>query len=554
MELIERYARARTPIIQLVTHEERRAIVMLREVSKRLGDGGKAYDLLVWSFTKGLVKWSMNFVPGKGNFWKDEKVCDADPGEILAKIIDWDTPALFVLLDYHPFMKPGTENGPLVIRGLRDLSRVIQDQQKTVVLLQPVRELPPDLEKEMPIIELEMPQWGDIQARLAGLVKRLKDVDKYKIDLDEAATESLIRAGQGLTLSEFDMAVTMSLTEFNALDVRAVELVKQVKKDIIRKNGILEYMDPDAKMADVGGLEILKGWAARRKKAFTNAARAFGLPVPKGALLLGPPGTGKSLVSKSLSEAWDLPLIRLDVGAVFGGLVGESEQNMRSVLKTVEAVSPCVLWIDEVEKGLAGMGGGGNTDGGTAQRVFSTLLTWMNEKKELVFVIATANNISALPPELLRKGRFDEIFFVDLPNPLERRKVVEIHLKKRGRNPADFDVESVVDATNGFSGAEIEAVVVEALYAAFDENEREPTTQDLIAAAKTTVPLSKTRADELDALREWAKERARPVSAKYDPSQDVVPTAKPATLPKAAPVKKGGLSAVFSDDEEGALA
>ena len=290
-----------------------------------------------------------------------------------------------------------------------------------------------------------------------------------------------------------------------------VELVLSEKRQVIRKSGILEFYPPDAKLSDVGGLEQLKEWLRRRGKAWRPDAREFGLAEPKGVLLLGVPGCGKSLTARAVAQAWKLPLLHLDLGRIFSSMLGGSEENMRRALATAEGVAPAVLWIDEIEKGLAGGTGNGQSDAGTASRVFGTLLTWMQERSEPVFVVATANKLEALPPELLRRGRFDEIFFVDLPGPEARVAILSIQLAKRGRDPAKFDLPALASACGGFSGAELEHVIVEALFAAFDAG-RDICDEDLLTAISETTPLSRTSGEDICRLREWARTRARPAA------------------------------------------
>lgn len=287
-----------------------------------------------------------------------------------------------------------------------------------------------------------------------------------------------------------------------------IDLVMAEKQQIIRKSGILEFYPTDTASSEIGGLTTLKKWLEIRNYAFSNEAKAFGLPSPRGALLLGAPGCGKSLTAKAVAHLWKLPLIKLDFGKIFSGLVGSSEENLRRGLMTAERISPAVLWIDELEKGLSG-GTQGSLDSGTAARVFGTFLTWMQEKKGEVFVIATANRIEMLPPELLRKGRFDEIFFVDLPQEAARRQILEIHIKKRSRDPKIFDLGRIIGLTEGFSGAELEHIIIEGLFLAFAA-QQELASDHIIQAAQTTVPLSRTYAEELNRLRTWAADRARP--------------------------------------------
>ena len=308
---------------------------------------------------------------------------------------------------------------------------------------------------------------------------------------------------------EAENVFAKSLVEKHKFDV---DVILSEKEQIIRKSGILEYYPFNEQISDVGGLDLLKDWMEKRTVAFTEKARDFGLPPPRGVLLLGVQGCGKSLSAKAIGALWRLPLLRLDVGRIFGGIVGQSEENMRKAIRVAESVSPAILWLDELEKGFSGTQSSGQSDGGTTSRVFGTFLTWMQDKKAATFVVATSNDVTSLPPELLRKGRFDEIFFIDLPSKNERIDIFRIHLRKRKRNPEDFDLTRLADATPGFSGAEIEAVVIESLYNAFDDT-TEMTTDSIIKAAAQTVPLSMTMRERIEDLREWAEQRARQASS-----------------------------------------
>jgi SpoVK/Ycf46/Vps4 family AAA+-type ATPase len=281
---------------------------------------------------------------------------------------------------------------------------------------------------------------------------------------------------------------------------------------VVRKSGLLEYFAADEKLANVGGMECLKQWLSRRGSAFGEAARKFGLPEPKGLLLLGVQGCGKSLTAKAIASAWRLPLLRLDMGRIFSGLVGSSEENLRRAIRVAEGVAPAVLWVDEIEKGMSGVASSGRTDGGVSARVFGALLTWLQEKTAPVFVVATANQIEALPPELLRKGRFDEIFFIDLPAAPEREEILRIHLARRGRKPEGFPLDALAAAAEGFSGAELEQAVISALYDAFAEA-KELAPAHVERALRETVPLAVTMREEIERLREWAKHRTRPASS-----------------------------------------
>ena len=293
-------------------------------------------------------------------------------------------------------------------------------------------------------------------------------------------------------------------------------IVMHEKKNIIKKSGVLEYYDLTDSLSSVGGLGNLKKWLKLRGRAFTDEATDFGLPTPKGVLIIGIPGTGKSLVSKCIGMEWSMPVLRLDVGSLFGSLVGQSEGNMRKALKTAESLAPCVLWIDELEKSF---GQQGSLDGGTSTRVFGYFLSWMQEKKSQVFVVATANDVTSLPPEMLRKGRFDELFFVDLPTVFERIEILKIHIARLGRSPENFELDQIAKASKNFSGAELESVVIESLYKGFYAD-REPTTEDMLAAVETTVPLHDTMKENITQLRSWASGRAVPAGSLEQPSEE----------------------------------
>jgi SpoVK/Ycf46/Vps4 family AAA+-type ATPase len=509
MEPVERYIRARVPLVQVVSHEETRALGYLAEVSRRVRDG-QPVEFFCWSIVSGLRR-LVTEKTGFGQIDKKFEPLDLDPLEVLAWTIEYDKPALVVLLDYHAYLG---DDQASVKRALREAGRSIKDSNKSIVLLQPIRRIPLELTKEMAYVELPLPDVLQLQARLVGCVKQLA-ATKYGTSLTDEDLEQIVQAGQGLTRDEFDAALSLALVENGCLDSQTVDHVAAEKRAVIKKTGVLEFYEPDAGMGDVGGMDAMKTWLKKRLRAFSNEAREFGLPQPKGMLLIGVQGCGKSLTAKAISALWKLPLLRLDVGSLFGGLVGESEANARHALEVAEAVSPCILWIDEIEKSLAGVQSSGSTDSGTTARVFSTILTWMNEKKAPVFVMATANRVQDLPPELMRKGRFDEIFFVDLPAFTERKEILSIHLKRRGRNPDEFDLCSVAHQTKGFSGAELEQLIIAGLYDAFYA-ERDLNQDDLLHAAAETVPLSTTMAEHVEYLRDWCNGRAVRASEKQE--------------------------------------
>lgn len=487
--------RAKYPIIYIVTWEERRAESTIEGIAKKL-----QRQFYSWSVTQG-----MRPAPPRANM---APKTTALPGELeaLAQVHEAPEFTLFLLRDFHPYMKDAR-----VIRLLRDLASRLRGRSQTLVLISPVLALPMELEKEVTVIEYPLPSREDIEAQLQSIIVSVKDNPSLDTTLTPDLQEAIVRSAQGLTSDEVDSALARSLVEQKKL---SVDLIIEEKKQITRKTGILEFYPSTSSLADIGGHDLLKAWLKKRSKSFSDAAREFGIPSPKGVLLIGVQGCGKSLVAKAISAAWNLPMLKLDVGRVFGSLVGQSEENMRKAIRIAESLAPCLLWIDELEKGFAGMSGSGVSDSGTTARVFSTFLTWMQEKTKPVFLIATANDVTALPPELLRKGRFDDIFFVDLPDRKERKEIFEIHLSRRKRDPKKYKLSNLTKATAGFSGAEIEQVVIGALNHAFDAG-RELEYSDLKEEAENQVPLSVMMSEEIEHLREWARLRARP-SAKRD--------------------------------------
>lgn len=495
LEQLDLLVRSRYPLLYVVTHEEGRLEGMVRDLARRQG---KPY--FAWSATTGLVSGS----GPEGSL----ALRFPTPGEILERIRSQEGSGLFLLRDLHAHFED-----PLVVRRLRDLASGLADSHRTVILSSPTLALPADLEKDVTVLDLPLPEPDELRAALRALLEQLHDGKPESVQIARDDVDAFVRAAQGLTLTEAESAFARAAVTGGALRAEDVDVVLAEKRQAIRKSGILEFHPAATGLSDVGGLLRLKDWLRRRGKALDAGAREFGLPMPKGVLLLGAPGCGKSLTAKVVAHTWRLPLLHLDLGRVFSGLLGSSEENMRRALRVAEGVAPAVLWIDEIEKGLAGGAGrSGEMDGGTAQRVFGSLLTWMSEQGAGVFVVATANRIDALPPELLRRGRFDEVFFVDLPDPFAREEIFRIHLRRRGRDPARFELAPLVEKCAGFSGAEIEHCVLEGLFAAFDEG-RELEVSDLLRAASETTPLSVTCAEEIERMRSWASSRARPADA-----------------------------------------
>ena len=477
--------RARYPLIYIVSWEEERVTLMLNNISSEMEK-----RLFVWSTTEGFTDYAGNIVDGEA----------VDPFAALNYIIEFSRPAIFLLKDFHPFMKD-----PVIVRRLRDLKTHLNKLKKTCFIVSPVLEIPTELEKLITVIDFDLPGVELLEIILESIIEPLKDNPKVNIALSPEEKELVLKSALGLTLDEAENVFAKSLVKAKCFDPG---IIIQEKEQIIKKSEILEYYHTVDKLESIGGLDNLKKWISKRNKGFTEKAKDYGLPFPKGLMLIGIAGCGKSLTAKVIASLWNLPLLRLDVGKLFGGIVGESEKNVRRAIKIAESVSPSILWIDEIEKGFAGIQSSGQTDAGTTARVFATFITWLQEKEEPVFVISTANNVSQLPPELLRKGRFDEIFFVDLPSMDEREEIFKIHFKKRNRDFTKFDMKTLTSLTKGFSGAEIEQSIVEAMFEAFSED-REFETTDILNSIEETVPLSRLMKDEIANLRTWSKSRAR---------------------------------------------
>src|SRR5215471_6369389 len=433
---IEDLVRARYSLIWVTSPEENR----VEEALKRLCME-REMRLEIWSITEGFK----TIANGQGT--RDVK----DPMKAIDHVIRSEGRALFVLRDFHPFLKE-----PAVVRRLRDAAHELRKTKKSLAVLAPVTKVPPELEKSISaVLDWDLPNRAEIEAAARKVIPSLPPATQQVIESDPTFMERVVEGALGLTLVEAENVFAKSAVRTHTFDL---ETILEEKKQIIRKSGLLEYYEHREEFSDVGGMEVLKDWLVKRRNAFR--AREFGLPLPKGILLIGVPGTGKSLTAKAVGALWQMPLLRLDVGKIFAGLVGSSEENIRSVIKTAEAIAPAILWIDELEKGFSGTASSGQTDGGTTSRVFGTFVTWMQEKTAPVFVIATANNVHQLPPELLRKGRFDEIFFCDLPDREDRAQILDIHVRKKNRDPGKFDMDKLVEATVDFSGAELEQAVV----------------------------------------------------------------------------------------------
>ncbi|HAB18737.1 MAG TPA: AAA family ATPase [Verrucomicrobiota bacterium] len=501
---LEVLIRARYPIVFVQTAEELRVLPVVLEIATRRGK--KVFE---WAHSTGLVPAGTNI-----QSQKSRNTATKDPVAALDQVLEQVEPAIFLFKDFHPFL---VKSNFAVIRKLKDVALHLKNSFKTIILVSPVLEIPAELDKEITLLTFPLPAKEDLSGLLDKILTDLRELKQVQIDLDDSGRERLIQAALGLTLGEAENVFAKIIVKDARLSGDDVNEVFAEKQQIIRKSGLLEYYASQETFENVGGLAVLKDWLNKRSAAFTAEARAFGLPAPKGVLLLGVQGCGKSLCAKAVSSLWQLPLLRFDMGRMFGSLVGSSEENVRRAIAVAESVAPAILWVDEIDKAFAGSGSSGATDGGTTARVFGTFLTWLSEKTAPVFVVATANDISHLPPELLRKGRLDEIFFVDLPAEAERREILRVHLRKRGRDIAAFDLDALARVANDFSGAEIEEAINSALYEAFYAHSE--LTQALVAAALVqTVPLARTMDEQISRLRTWAEGRARNASVERAPN------------------------------------
>lgn len=489
------------PVLYLTSYEYDRTKQKIEGIVNILRSENKNLRLFNWNCVDGL-RLIEGVTPSPVRNKDGEEI--VEPEETLKYILNdrESSKDIFVLEDFNNYIEE--ENVKFYIRSIAEKARHTNTH---AIVLSAVYKLPIELEKYVTVLNIPLPDRGDMEKTL-GVVER-----QCKINLTVEMRNRMVDAALGMTSMEADLAFCLAAVK-DDLGPNAPYTVSSEKEQIIKKSGILDYFPKNESLKDVGGMDILKDWLFKRQKAYEKKARDFGLQEPKGLLLLGVPGCGKSLTAKSIASFWNMPLLRLDIGKVYQGLVGSSEDNIRKAIATAEAVAPCVLWIDEIEKGLNGVQSSGSTDGGVTSRIFSTILTWMQEKTSPVFVVATANNINLLPPELLRKGRFDEIFFVDLPNQKERENIFSIHLKKKGQDPSQYPMEMLGKKTEGFNGAEIEECIKEAMFAAYVEAPDNPKllSKHLVDAILKTVPLSTTMREQIAALRNWAVTRAKNAS------------------------------------------
>jgi SpoVK/Ycf46/Vps4 family AAA+-type ATPase len=535
--------KARFPVIYIVTWEETRLVTAIRAMAGNSLLFFKERDVLEWSILDGF---KCNGQVKKGDIKTSQRA--------LEFIDSYEGDGIFILKDlYADLARPAHTVDQSLIRKIKDLVWSIKAGKwlKTLIITAYDKFIPDDLQKEILIKSFDLPTKEELREALLDLVEQNKHNTKLKFDLSDDTLSKLCDAAGGLTLHEAENAFALSIVKDGELNEKDVTTIAEEKKQIIQRNGLLEFSIPKLKMEDVGGLQNLKNWLVKRSDSWSEKASKYSLPSPRGVLITGLPGCGKSLTAKAISSIWNIPLLRLDMGALYSGLVGSSERNMRSVIQTAEAMAPCVLWVDEIEKAFSGVGGSG--DSGVSTRMFGTFLTWMQEKEKFVFVAATANQIHLLPPELMRKGRFDEIFFVDLPTQIERQIILSIHINKRFVHPEVLGdlvidkafIERLAARTEGFTGAEIEQVVISALFEAFAEN-RSVTENDFIFAIESTVPLVVTQAEQIASIRQWANLRAvSATSSDHKSSEEIVVPAvqPPVSKPELSP--RGGRSIEF---------
>ncbi len=508
------------PYVYIPTYEENRVQQQITDIVLKSGAVKTEREVYIWTQTDGLVR------QGEKEDKADTVIGNTkDPMKALEYIMKSEEPALYIMKDLHVFFgsERGTHPDFVLIRRLRDMIPYLQGSRKNVVFISPKLVIPSDMEKDISVLEYELPNEEEILEKLDYLCETLTP---QQVTIDEDGKRELARAALGLTMQEAENAFCRAIVSMKGINTGAIKIIHEEKNQVVRKTGMLEFINTDLGIDDIGGLDNLKNWLVKRNNTWTKRAKAYNLPSPKGVLITGIPGCGKSLTAKATSAIWGLPLLKLDMGKIFGGIVGSSEENIRQAINTAEAVAPSILWVDEIEKGFAGLKSGG--DSGTSSRVFGTFLTWLQEKEKPVFVIATANDISSLPPELLRKGRFDEIFFVDLPTLKERQKIFKVHINKRiaGNEvahelKADDDVTMrLAKMTDGYTGAEIEQILISALYEAYYK-ERGMTEADVVKAIEETVSLATTQKEQIAELRDWAKQRAVLATAQEDQEMEM---------------------------------
>jgi|GEM_PF-181497 len=497
LDVIRERVLCRFPILFLSTWEEERWESELASLALDIDRG-----LVTWTATGGAMPPLEELVTEGGRVASSANGKAASQAEaFLAQIRDYPRDHVFLLKDFHPWL-----TDPLVVRRLRDLVPNLIAQNKTVLIMGPTGNVPIELVRDAISIELPLPGLPELHDELQDLMIQRQHQGESPITLNQKQEERLLKTLLGLTTKQARLALSRGLLGRREVDDAVFDLLISEKKYMVQGSELLEFQGLAEGAADIGGLDALKDWVRKRAEAFSERAREQGIPSPKGVLLLGVQGCGKSLTSRAIARMMSFPLVRLDVAMLLSGETGKSEKNLRDVLSLMEMIAPAVLWLDEVEKGFAGVGeDGGDT---TMMRLLGRFLTWMQEKPAPVFVVATANSVTGLPPEMLRRGRFDELFFVDLPNFHERKQILEIHLRKRDLDPAKFDIGELAENCEGYSGAEIEQAVLTAVVEAFNSGS-EVTQKQLLESLEDTVPLSVTMEERIFELREWARTRCR---------------------------------------------
>lgn len=524
---IEKMIRANYNVVVMMTSEEGRAISLINRVCETKLDkdtanrnAGKGRTLVSWDFADGFKQMSPPVVAAEGknsslgpyDFQPEGLAPKPDPLNALQVIGAYGKQAIFVLKDFHEFWEQ-----PIIKRKLRNLAQKLEPSGKCIFITSPNKRVPDELKDDIGVIDLPMPR----ESELNELLSNVAQSNSITVELDTEQKQRFLQAALGLTSQHAKRVLTKAaVVSRGKINESHIKMITEEKRQVIRQSEALEFFPVSETMDDIGGLEQLKEWLQIRQGAFSEEARKFELPPPKGVALIGIPGTGKSLTAKAIGAIWRLPLLKLDVGALFGGIVGESEERTRRALHVAETVAPCILWIDELEKAFAQ----GGLDGGTSSRVFGSILTWMQDKSAPVFVVATANDISKLPPELLRKGRFDEVFFLDLPTEEERKQIFHVQLKRINRPLHAFDLNVLAKASEYFVGAEIENAINDALYKAFYDGQRAMITDDIIASLKKLIPLAESQREVVGKLRSWLKE-GRAISASYSDKKQALSNA-----------------------------
>lgn len=505
-----------TPIVVIETAEEVRAVRLVREAAAPLH-----LAVFEWSIATGLVRGGGEVAAAGADLRSpgptratlpaaDDHAAiynSREPAQALGTLEAMNLDAVFILKDFHRHLED-----PVVVRRLRDVGQKFSSHRRTVVITAPSITIPPELTSLVEFLDLPLPDTTRLHQLVDEVFLRMSQNRALRRSLDSAGLDAAINNLRGLTEEEAERALAQALVTRQGLVPETVSDLLEAKKELLRHSGMLEFIEASEDMAAVGGLDQLKHWLAERRGSWEDAARQFGLAPAKGVIILGVQGCGKSLCARSIAGEWHLPLVKFDTAALFDKYIGETEKRMQKIFRVAEGLAPCVFWIDELEKIFAGSGpDSASVDAGVSSRILAEFLSWMQDRQAPVFVAATCNNVNALPPELIRKGRFDELFFVDLPNQNERKQIFAIQLSKRRRHPDEFDLDQIATAARGFSGAEIDAAVESALYGCYNEH-RPLTTATVLDVLRQTVPLSTTRAEEIEAERVWARERAVPAS------------------------------------------